>query len=253
MKLRLRLVAILSLLFGSTLARVDSKSGGEIAPTFNSDLLMRAMGVPLCVRKCIDPFLDQISEIWHMNQIVEKIPGLCRSHPQALECLRKQPSCDTHNLFKKASSSVQKVCGERAALFEKMRPCLSKNGDAVARTCDARCSSRATLTAFMNNPAIQRAAKMGGNIMAVNDNLGPLCSVLNCELACITTELNKVCPLSGWLTLDILLQPFESVADLLLESSPSLKDFLAKKMDKRCRFVLQKSELMKLRKGQFNL
>uniref|UniRef100_A0A183F602 CPG4 domain-containing protein n=1 Tax=Heligmosomoides polygyrus TaxID=6339 RepID=A0A183F602_HELPZ len=241
-------------------------------------LLMRAMGVPLCVRKCIDPFLDQISEIWHMNQIVEKIPGLCRSHPQALECLRKQPSCDTHNLFKKASSSVQKVCGERAALFEKMRPCLSKNGDAVARTCDARCSSRATLTAFMNNPAIQRAAKMGGNIMAVNDNLGPLCSysllrfwrtdglsllltqlnnetssVLNCELACITTELNKVCPLSGWLTLDILLQPFESVADLLLESSPSLKDFLAKKMDKRCRFVLQKSELMKLRKGQFNL
>ncbi|KIH49432.1 hypothetical protein ANCDUO_20493, partial [Ancylostoma duodenale] len=74
---------------------------------------------------------------------------------------------------------------------------------------------------------------------------------LHCELPCVTVEANKVCPLSGWLVLDVLLQPFESVADLLLNASPTLKDFIEKKMDKRCHFALEKSELLRMRKGQF--
>ncbi|KAK5966665.1 CPG4 domain-containing protein [Trichostrongylus colubriformis] len=145
------------------------------------------------------------------------------------------------------------MCGERAPLFEKMRPCLTKYGDAAAQLCDSKCYGRTNVTAFLNNPAIIRASRMaGGNILAVNDHLGGLCSAFNCMLPCATVELNKVCPLSGWLTLDILLQPMEAVADLLLKASPSIKDFVAKKMDKRCRFAIQKSEIMKLRKGQFN-
>ncbi|VDL80803.1 unnamed protein product [Nippostrongylus brasiliensis] len=147
-----------------------------------------------------------------------------------MDCLRKSPSCDTHHIFNKASASIAKICGERAALFDKMRPCLAKYADATARGCDAKCHGRANLTEFLNKPAIIRAAKTGGNILA----------------------LNKVCPLSGWLMLDILLEPFDSVADLLLNSSPSLKDFISKKLDRRCRFLVQKSEIMKLRKGQFH-
>ncbi|KAK6041608.1 hypothetical protein COOONC_20887 [Cooperia oncophora] len=144
-----------------------------------------------------------------------------------MQCLQKAKFCDTHNLFKTASSSVTKMCGERRAVLEKMKPCLAKFGDATAQLCDNRCHGRANVTAFLNKPAIIRAAKMGGNIIAVNDNLGSLCRTFS-------------------------LQPMESVADLLLKASPTIKDFVAKKMDKRCRFAIQKSEIMKMRKGQFN-
>ncbi|KHJ88981.1 hypothetical protein OESDEN_11214 [Oesophagostomum dentatum] len=92
---------------------------------------------------------------------------------------------------------------------------------------------------------------MGGDVTVVASHLGGLCSSLQCDLPCLTMELNKVCPLSGWLTLDVILQPFEAVADLLLDMSPTLKDFLEKKMDRRCHFTINKSELLKMRKGQF--
>ncbi|EPB74786.1 hypothetical protein ANCCEY_06151 [Ancylostoma ceylanicum] len=241
---------LLGLILPLAFAKVNP-DGGNIALNFNSDLLMRAMGVPVCVRKCVDPFLDEVAVLWHMRGIAQHAPKLCRSHATALACLDRSPSCDAHKLFKTSTGTVEKMCGERAHLFEKMRPCLEKNGDIPAQICDAKCHGRANLTAFMNHPAIVRAAKMGGNIMAVSEHLGPLCSSLHCELPCVTLEANKVCPLSGWLTLDILLQPLESVADLLLNASPTLKDFIEKKMDKRCHFALEKSELLRLRKGQF--
>ncbi|VDL82566.1 unnamed protein product [Nippostrongylus brasiliensis] len=237
-----------AVLLGIVVARVEE----PIALNFNSDLLVRAMGVSLCVRRCIDPFLDEMGKIWHMEKLVDSVKPLCTKHAQAMDCLRKSPSCDTHHIFNKASASIAKICGERAALFDKMRPCLAKYADATAKGCDTKCHGRANLTEFLNKPAIIRAAKTGGNILAVNDNIGGMCSALSCELSCVTTELNKVCPLSGWLMLDILLEPFDSVADLLLNSSPSLKDFISKKLDRRCRFLVQKSEIMKLRKGQFH-
>uniref|UniRef100_A0A0N4XBM4 CPG4 domain-containing protein n=1 Tax=Haemonchus placei TaxID=6290 RepID=A0A0N4XBM4_HAEPC len=89
--------------------------------------------------------------------------------------LKKARVCDTHNLFEIASSSVKKMCGERAALLEKVKPCLTRYGDATAQLCDSKCHGRANVTAFLNNPAIVRAAKMGGNLLAVNDHLGGLC------------------------------------------------------------------------------
>uniref|UniRef100_A0A0K0CXE1 CPG4 domain-containing protein n=1 Tax=Angiostrongylus cantonensis TaxID=6313 RepID=A0A0K0CXE1_ANGCA len=223
--------------------------------------MMRALGAPLCLRKCIDPFLEEVANLWNMREIAKNIQPLCRNHAIALDCLHKYLTCDPHNLFKTASSSVEKMCGERAPLLEKVRPCLIKHGDIPAQVCDSRCHGRANITAFINNPAITMAALMGGNILTVNEHLGGLCrrlcnfsafSGLNCALPCITMELNKVCPLSGWLTLDILLQPFETVADHLLDSSPVLKDFIANRINKKCKFLVQKSELIKLRKGQFN-
>lgn len=56
-----------------------------------------------------------------------------RSHALAMECLNKSPSCDTHKMFKTATGTIEKMCGERAQLFEKMRPCLEKNGDIPAQ------------------------------------------------------------------------------------------------------------------------
>ncbi|KAK6025539.1 hypothetical protein OSTOST_08556, partial [Ostertagia ostertagi] len=249
-----QLVVISSLLV-LVVARMNtnkSPSVGAIAPSFNADLMMRALGVPSCVRRCVDPFMEQASKLWHLRDIVENVKPLCRSHEQATQCLKKARLCDTHNLFKTASSSVTRMCGERAALFEKMKPCLTKYADATAQLCDNKCHGRSNVTAFLNNPAIIRAARMGGSLLTVNDHLGSLCSSFNCMLPCATIELNKVCPLSGWLTLDILLQPVEAVSDLMLKATPAIKDFVAKKMDKRCRFAIQKSEIMKMRKGQFN-
>ncbi|KJH48089.1 hypothetical protein DICVIV_05795 [Dictyocaulus viviparus] len=173
----------------------------QIAQSFNPDVLIRALGVPICVRKCIDQFVKDVADLWYMNEIVGNIQPFCRSHDAALKCIGRYATCDPHRLFKMASSSVEKMCGERAPLFEKMRPCLAKYGDIPVQVCDSRCHGSSNITAFMNNPAITIAAKMGGNIFTVNEHLGGLCSALNCALPCITMELNKVCPLSGWLTL----------------------------------------------------
>ncbi|VDM82424.1 unnamed protein product [Strongylus vulgaris] len=136
------------------------------------------MGTPICIRRCVDPFLDEVAVLWHLRAIVQNAAPLCRSHAKALQCLQKNPSCDTHKMFKTASSTVEKMCGERAPLFEKMRPCLEKNGDSAAQICDAKCHGRANLTAFLNHPAIIRAAKTGGDIVTVSNHIGGLCGVL---------------------------------------------------------------------------
>ncbi|KAJ1346233.1 hypothetical protein KIN20_000985 [Parelaphostrongylus tenuis] len=242
--------AISTLLF-SILAKVEETTG-EIAFELNADNLMRALGAPLCLRRCTDPFLDEVAKLWEMRNISETIQPLCESHKKALDCLQKHATCDRYNLFKTASSSVEKMCGERAPLVEKVKACLDKHGDIPVQVCDSRCRGRANITAFMSNPAIASAAMMGGNIFTVNEHISGLCSAMDCALPCITTETNKVCPLAGWLALDILLEPFERVADHLLESSPTLKDFITNRINKKCKFLLEKSEILKLKKGQFH-
>uniref|UniRef100_A0A1I7XJK4 Dihydroflavanol 4-reductase n=1 Tax=Heterorhabditis bacteriophora TaxID=37862 RepID=A0A1I7XJK4_HETBA len=143
-----------------------------------------------------------------------------------MECLRAAPYCDMKEIFKTISSSVHYLCHEKAVPFSKMEKCLTGEVDAVMHS----------LSIFVTHFYVYIIYRKYS---------------LNCLLSCLTPELNKVCPLSGWLTLDVLLKPLESVADILERVSTQLKNLISKKLDKRCHFIMNKEELLQLRKGKF--
>ncbi|VDN22247.1 unnamed protein product [Cylicostephanus goldi] len=164
---------LLLLIFPLAVARVDPDYGSK----FDTDVLMRALGVPICIRKCVDPLMMQVASIWDLRNIVQKAKPLCQGHSMAMQCLQRNPSCDVHQIFKTAASAIEKMCGERAPLFEKMRPCLEKHADGAVQTCDAKCKGRSTVNAFLNHPVVVRAAKSGGDLIGVAGQVGSLCRV----------------------------------------------------------------------------
>ena len=71
-------------------------------------------------------------------------------------------------------------------------------------------------------------------------------------LPCITDELNAVCPNSGWLALDTLMQPLEAISEGVKGLGPALKDLIITKIEKKCKFIVDGSIQKKIRKGDFS-
>lgn len=216
------------------------------------DTIFRALGVPYCMRSCIDPFINSTTSLWNMKNVVSQARKVCSQHAQAITCLKKAQFCDHHKIFSKASSSIEYMCATKHVLFERMESCLNPIVDDVMSACDKECYSRSNLTAFAQDSNIKFAATVGGNAFIVADHLGDLCTSLQCTLPCVTKRLNNKCALSGWLSLDMLMQPFDAVSVMVEQLSPPLKDLIIKKIDKRCRFALNPNKLNRIRNGDFN-
>ncbi|EGT50251.1 hypothetical protein CAEBREN_31765, partial [Caenorhabditis brenneri] len=184
------------------------------------DTIFRALGVPHCVRKCIDPFINSTISLWNMKNVVNQAGKFCSQHAQAITCLEKEIFCDHKKIFSKASSSVGYMCSTKQAVFHKMKDCLSPIVDDVISACDEKCYLRSNLTALAQKSTIKHTATVGGDALLVAEYLEPLCSSVQCILPCVTNRLNDKCALSGWLTLDMLLQPFDAFA-AMFEQLPS--------------------------------
>ncbi|EFP07844.1 hypothetical protein CRE_26096 [Caenorhabditis remanei] len=215
------------------------------------DTIFRALGVPYCMRKCIDPFINSTTSLWYMKNVVNQARKVCSLHAQAISCLNKEQFCDHNKIFLKASSSVEYMCATKHVLFERMEKCLDPIVDDVMSACDKECYARSNLTAFSQDSNIKFAATVGGNAFIVADHLGDLCTSLQCTLPCVTKRLNNKCALSGWLSLDMLMQPFDAVSVMVDQLSPPLKDLISKKIDKRCRFAIDPHRLNRIRNGDF--
>ncbi|CAP31893.1 Protein CBG13025 [Caenorhabditis briggsae] len=248
---------ILTFLFISTISGViePAHDDKDVVPheeqMLDVDTIFRALGVPYCMRKCIDPFINSTTSLWTMKNVVNQARKVCSLHAQALTCLKKEQFCDHNKIFSKASSSVEYMCATKHVLFERMETCLNPVVDDVMSECDKECYARSNLTAFSQDSNIKFAATVGGNAFIVADHLGELCTSLQCTLPCVTKRLNNKCALSGWLSLDMLMQPFDAVSVMVEQLSPPLKDLIVKKIDKRCRFAINPSRLNRIRNGDF--
>lgn len=203
------------------------------------------------MRKCIDPFINSTTSLWNMKNVVHQARKVCGHHAQAITCLKKEQYCDHNKLFAKASSSVEYMCATKHVLFERMESCLNPVVDDIMSGCDKECYARSNLTAFAQDSNIKFAATVGGNVFIVADHLGELCNSLQCTLPCVTKRLNSKCALSGWLSLDMLMQPFDAVSVMVDQLSPALRDVISKKIDKRCRFAINPTRLNRIRNGDF--
>uniref|UniRef100_A0A8R1HJ26 CPG4 domain-containing protein n=2 Tax=Caenorhabditis japonica TaxID=281687 RepID=A0A8R1HJ26_CAEJA len=233
-------------------ANADKDSLPQEDQMLDVDTIFRAMGVPYCMRKCIDPFINSTTSLWYMKDVVSQARQVCTLHAQAITCLKNDQFCDHNKIFVKASSSVQYMCATKHVLFERMEKCLNPVVDDVMSICDKQCYSRSNLTAFSQDSNVKFAATVGGNAFIVADHLGPLCSSLQCTLPCVTKKLNSKCALSGWLSLDMLMQPFDAVAVMIDQLSVPLKDLITKKIDKQCRFAVNPTRLNRIRNGDFS-
>ncbi|CAI4222663.1 unnamed protein product [Auanema sp. JU1783] len=238
----------------SIIASIEAQgtnSGNETS--FDVDTVLKAVGAPACMRRCIDPFMEKISEMWELEKIVERMSNVCSTYNETLECLDKSPACDVQSIFKTATLSFQKRCVEKADIYKRMEKCMIGRTDKVMQKCDSKCFCRSNATAFSSHPSIQMAAKMGGNIFIVNDHISGLCSCLKCAIPCVTFEMNLQCPLSGWLSLDVMLQPFDAVSSLLEVLSPEVQAIIRSKVSDQCHFAISSKSLKKVREGDFSV
>ncbi|CAI5440745.1 unnamed protein product [Caenorhabditis angaria] len=253
--MRSLLYFLLIIIAAASAAIVQSPSDKDIVPhgeeLLDVDTIFRAMGVPFCMRKCIDGFINSTTTLWTMRNVVGQARNVCTSHAKAISCLKHDQFCDMNKIFKVASSSVEYMCTKKYVLFERMEKCLTPVVDKIMEECDNTCYSRSNLTAFSNNSNIQFAATVGGNVFIVTDHLGDLCGSLQCTLPCVTQKLNQACALSGWLALDMLMQPFDAATVMIEQLAPPLRDLVIKKVDKRCRFAINASQLNRIRNGDF--
>ncbi|CAB3404839.1 unnamed protein product [Caenorhabditis bovis] len=216
------------------------------------DVIFRALGVPFCMRKCIDSFINTTTTLWTMSNVVTQARSMCSAHAKSIACLKTDQFCDVHKIFNVATSSVEYMCAKKFVLFERMEKCLEPVVDDVMKQCDKSCYARSNLTAFSKDANIRFAATVGGNVFIVTDHLGELCGSLQCTLPCVTKKLNQACPLSGWLALDMLLQPLDAAATMIDNLAPAVKDLIGKKIDKRCRFAIHTTQLNRVRNGDFS-
>ncbi|EGT39563.1 hypothetical protein CAEBREN_30292 [Caenorhabditis brenneri] len=209
------------------------------------DTIFRALGVPNCARKCIDPFL------WNMKNMVNQTETFCSQHAQAITCLEKEQSCDPKKIFSKASSSVEYMCSTKRAVFHRMKDCLSPIVDDVMSACDEKCYLRSNLTALAQKRTIKNLATVGGDALLVAEYIEPLCSSVQCILPCVTKRLNNECPLSGWLTLDMLLQPFDAFSVMFKQPFSLLQRKIHSNIGERCSFMVRPIRLDRIRNGDF--
>ena len=77
---------------------------------------------------------------------------------------------------------------------------------------------------------------------------------LACTIPCFTDELNAVCPNSGWLALDSIMQPLEHIASGVDQVGPVLKKYVLEKMEEnKCKFVVDSAAQKKIRKGDWSV
>lgn len=103
----------------------------SIISVLDVDTIFRAIGVPFCMRQCIDPFINSTTSLWNMRDVVSQARKVCKLHSEALKCLKKTPFCDHNNIFTKASSSVEYMCAKKHVLFERMESCLNPVVDRI--------------------------------------------------------------------------------------------------------------------------
>ncbi|PAV64485.1 hypothetical protein WR25_07058 [Diploscapter pachys] len=253
---RLSIIGLIGLIIVLSVdARIDSRPFARRRTHYKLDYetILGAIGTPDCVKKCIDPFMKVISEVWDKSSVVDKAATLCKERAKALKCIKSQFMCDDKNGFATASKSLEMYCPKQK-LFDALRPCLKANLSTVIDTCDDRCKIRYGVHKFTHYDDVKLVSRLGGNMLTVADHLGEICGFVTCGIKCIVEELESKCGgITGFVGMvEVLLAPIESIAQGVDEMQPGMKLLIAARLDKKCHFFMSPTEVEKVRNFDFS-
>ncbi|GMT09230.1 hypothetical protein PFISCL1PPCAC_527, partial [Pristionchus fissidentatus] len=228
-------------------ARVDDPAG----PNVNVSTILSAVGTPYCMKRCIGRLAFSAKKMLAFNQTTARVQDLCSAYAHTKECLDKRALCGPRNVYDAVTSGMEFTCVAKRPSFDRLEPCLKDQLDAILQTCDGQCLIRANLSTISTAQAVQMAALMNGNLLMVAKHLPPFCESIRCLLPCMLHRMNDVCPLSGWLTLDSILQPFDKAAALFAKAPPLMQQMIREQLTDKCTYLFNEKSLAEMRKGRF--
>ncbi|GMS79451.1 hypothetical protein PENTCL1PPCAC_1626 [Pristionchus entomophagus] len=254
-------LATLLLLAGAVWCSLPSQSStvaprlpldyGVSGPNVNVSTILSAVGTPYCMRRCLGRLALAAKKLLAFNETTARFQDLCSAFAATKECLDARIHCGPRNVYDAVTSGMEYTCVTKRASFDRVEPCLREHVDPILQTCDSSCLLRANLSAFSTAPTVQMAAQIGGNLLMVAKHLPPFCSAVQCALPCILERANAVCPLSGWLILDSVLQPFDKAAALFAKAPPLMQQLVREQLSDRCAYLFDVTSLADMRKGKF--
>ncbi|GMR44951.1 hypothetical protein PMAYCL1PPCAC_15146, partial [Pristionchus mayeri] len=90
-------VFIIFFFTGTVVCQQSSHINGAI-PNVNVSILLRAVGIPYCMKPCIGRFAYDIKKLFSFNNVAENFGELCNEYVTSKECLDKR-SCRLRNVF----------------------------------------------------------------------------------------------------------------------------------------------------------
>ncbi|GMR58268.1 hypothetical protein PMAYCL1PPCAC_28463 [Pristionchus mayeri] len=224
---------------------------GSAGIDVNVSTILSAVGTPYCMRRCLGRLAYSAKRLLAFNETAERFHDLCTALASTKECLDKRSLCGPRHVYDAVTSGMEYTCVTKRASFDRVEPCLKLHLDSILKTCDSSCALRANLSALSTSPTLQMAASMNGNLLMVAKQLPPFCSGVLCSLPCIVDRTNAVCPISGWLILDAVLQPFDKAAALFDKAPELVRQLVREQLSTVCEPLFDVSKLAQMRKGKF--
>ncbi|KAF8384997.1 hypothetical protein PRIPAC_74139, partial [Pristionchus pacificus] len=232
-------------------AHHDHDVAGTNGPNVNVSTILNAVGTPYCMRRCIGRLAHAAKKMLAFNETTARFQDMCGAFVAAKECLDKRPGCGPRHVYDAVTSGMEYTCVTKRASFDRIEPCLREHLDDILTTCDSSCLLRGNLSALSVAPSVQMASTMGGNLLMVAKHLPPFCTAVHCAMPCILTRANAVCPLSGWLMLDSVLQPFDKAAALFDKAPELVRQLVREQLSDKCAYLFDVKSLAEMRKGKF--
>lgn len=225
-----------------------TNSGG---PNVNVSTILGAVGTPWCMRRCLGRLALAAKKMLAFNETTARFDDLCGAYAATSECLDKRVGCSQRNVYDAVTSGIAYTCVTKRASFDRVEPCLREHLDTILHACDSSCAVRANLSTLSAAPAVQMASQLGGNLLMVAKHLPPFCSAVHCALPCFLERANAVCPLSGWLVLDAVLQPFDKAAALFAQAPDLVRQLVREQLSEKCEPLFDVARIADMRKGRF--
>uniref|UniRef100_A0A914XVJ4 Chondroitin proteoglycan 4 domain-containing protein n=1 Tax=Panagrolaimus superbus TaxID=310955 RepID=A0A914XVJ4_9BILA len=85
---------------------------------------MASLGLPECVHKCIDPFIQHLHNALELKDTIDHYDILCASYLNTTECIEANPTCVNDRVYRVATSGINNICTRKRKFIEKNRFCL---------------------------------------------------------------------------------------------------------------------------------
>uniref|UniRef100_A0A914PJ45 Chondroitin proteoglycan 4 domain-containing protein n=1 Tax=Panagrolaimus davidi TaxID=227884 RepID=A0A914PJ45_9BILA len=152
--------------------------------------LMASLGLPECVHKCIDPFIQHLHNALALKDTIDHYDILCSSYLNTTECIEANPTCVNDRVYRVATSGINNICTRKRKYIEKNRFCLRQYLDDKAnavcnllqQTCDGKCQMIKSIADVSHDKDIQALAHHGGDMVKVLGKIGPICTAAECHV-----------------------------------------------------------------------
>uniref|UniRef100_A0A0N4ZV83 CPG4 domain-containing protein n=1 Tax=Parastrongyloides trichosuri TaxID=131310 RepID=A0A0N4ZV83_PARTI len=202
--------------------------------------LTNAIGVPPCMKKCMNSLIGNLYEIFTNDSIKNVSSTMCNEYNKFVNCtIKYHKICPYEKVYNIIFEGFYSFCHKRKIPHS---PCLDEKVNTITDKCNKNCKLISQLDDIFQRRTVRLMATYSGNPILFVENLSEFCESLSCFFSCFKNNLKKECKKDGHEFLIHMVKPFYSLIDIV-RKYPSIKHLIQKKIPKTCHFVFNRALL----------